>query len=57
MQPASEFFDFVRIDGTAADAEEIIGACETMPMLSERKVILVEDFDESEGRGSGSRNI
>ena len=51
VQPASEFFDFVRIDGTAADAEEIIGACETMPMLSERKVILVEDFDESEGRG------
>ena len=40
----SEFFDFVKIDGTAAETEEIIGACETVPMLSEKKVVLVEDL-------------
>ena len=51
VRPESEFFDFVKIDGTAAETEEIIGACETVPMLSEKKVVLVEDFDETEGRG------
>lgn len=51
IQPASEMFDFTKLDGTVSGAGEIIDACETLPMLSEKKVVLVEDFDESEGRG------
>ncbi len=51
VTPAAETFDFIKIDGITADVGEVTDACETMPMLSEKKVVLVEDFDESSGRG------
>ena len=49
--PAAEMFDFIKIDGISADVGMIADACETLPMMSEKKVVLVEDFDESSGRG------
>ncbi len=49
--PAVEMFDFVRIDGTETPVGEIIAACETLPMMSEKKVVLVNSFSEAAGRG------
>ena len=49
--PAAEFFDFVKIDGSSEDTGKIQEACETLPMMSEKRVVLVSDFDESSGRG------
>jgi DNA polymerase-3 subunit delta len=41
--------DFTKLDGTAVTFEEIRNACETMPFLSERRVVLVSDFKLMEG--------
>lgn len=45
INPAVEMFDFVKLDGSEVSAGIIIEACETMPMMSEKRVVLVEDFD------------
>ena len=51
VMPAAEFFDFVKIDGASDEALRIPEICETLPMMSEKRVVLVTDFDESSGRG------
>ena len=51
VAPAAEFFDFVKIDGASEEISGITEACETLPMLSEKRVVLVTDFEESSGRG------
>ena len=51
VMSAAELFDFVKIDGSSEDTGRISEACETLPMLSEKRVVLVSDFDESSGRG------
>ncbi|MCI8284672.1 MAG: DNA polymerase III subunit delta [Firmicutes bacterium] len=45
INPAVEMFDFVKFDGSEVSAGIVIEACETMPMMSEKRVVLVEDFD------------
>lgn len=41
--------DYTKLDGTAVTFEEIRNACETMPFLSERRVVLIQDFKLMEG--------
>lgn len=41
--------DFSRLDGTAVTFEQIRNDCETLPFLSERRVILLADFKLIEG--------
>ena len=44
VQPAVEMFDYMKLDGGQCDFEEIRNACETMPMLSEKRVVVVDDY-------------
>ena len=41
--------DFSKLEGTAATFEQIRNDCETLPFLSERRVVLVSDFNLVEG--------
>lgn len=52
VSEAAEMFDFTKLDAGTATAEDIISACETVPMLSERRVVLLTDVDAG---GSRSR--
>ena len=45
VAPPVEMFDFMKLDGTACGAADIRTACETMPMMSEKRVVVVDDFD------------
>ncbi len=45
INPAVEMFDFMKLDGTVCTAADIRTACETMPMMSEKRVVVVDDFD------------
>lgn len=45
INPAVEMFDFVKMDGNECAAGDIRSACETMPMMSEKRVVIIEDFD------------
>lgn len=43
-------FDLTRLDGQKdPDAAELINACETLPMMSERKLVMVEDLKDLAG--------
>ena len=44
VNEACRDMDFSRIDGASATFEKIRNDCETLPFLSERRVVLVSDF-------------
>ncbi len=45
INQTSAFFDYVVIDGAQSDTQAITDACETPPMFSEKKVVIVENFN------------
>ena len=45
INPASEVLDCARFSEGGLDAYEIIATCETFPMMSEKKLVLVENTD------------
>ena len=45
INPAVEMFDYTVLDGAECGAGDIKSACETMPMMSEKRVVLLENFD------------
>ncbi|MCQ2552971.1 MAG: DNA polymerase III subunit delta [Clostridia bacterium] len=45
INPACEVLDCITFSENAQNAYEIIAACETMPLMSERKLIIVDDSD------------
>lgn len=49
VDEAAEMFDFTELDGTRCSSGDIISACETMPMMSERRVVIVTDFPAGSG--------
>ncbi len=42
VNPACKDFDFIKFNGLTASFEEIRNCCETLPMFSERKIVVVE---------------
>ena len=48
INPATEALDCVSF-GSETDPNEIIEACETVAMMSERKLVVVSDADEAAG--------
>ena len=52
INPAVEMFDLMKLDGTTCTAADIRSACETMPMMSEQRVVIVDDFNAGGGRRS-----
>lgn len=44
ISPAVKELDFSKIDGGSFAVETLISQCETLPMLSEKRIVLVEDF-------------
>ncbi len=49
VNEACRDMDFSRLDGTAVTFEQIRNDCETLPFLSERRVVLISDFKLIEG--------
>lgn len=49
VNDASRDMDFSKLDGTAVTFEQIRNDCETLPFLSERRVVLISDFKLVEG--------
>jgi DNA polymerase-3 subunit delta len=45
INPAVEMFDYMKLEGAECSADDIKAACETMPMMSEKRVVAVSDFD------------
>lgn len=42
VNEAAELFDFMKMDGDTAKSAEIIRSCETLPMMSERRIVIIE---------------
>ncbi|HWQ79030.1 MAG TPA: DNA polymerase III subunit delta [Anaerovoracaceae bacterium] len=56
VNEACRDMDFSRIDGASAIFEQIRNDCETLPFLSERRVVLIRDFkllEEGKTKGFG----
>lgn len=47
--PATEPFDFSRVDAGISTADEIINCCETFPLKSEKKVVVVSNLKMTGG--------
>ncbi len=45
VQPGFEGFNLQRFDGAKADWSEIEDACQSLPVMAERKCVCVKDFD------------
>lgn len=52
VDPAVEMFDLMKLDGAVCTAADIRSACETMPMMSEKRVVIVDDFNAGGRRNS-----
>jgi DNA polymerase-3 subunit delta len=55
IQPAAEMLDYSRFDGEEADVADIIAACDTFPMLSEKRVVTVAGLPLDEKGGASPR--
>lgn len=42
VNEATELFDFMKMDGETVKPSEIIKSCETLPMMSERRIVIVD---------------
>lgn len=49
VNEVSRDMDFSRLDGTAVTLDQIRNNCETLPFLSEKRVVLLSDFKLMEG--------
>lgn len=49
VNDACRDMDFSKLDGTSATFEQIRNDCETLPFLSQRRVVLIDDFKLIEG--------
>ncbi len=45
IEPAAESLDFTVFDDKDTSEEELIAACETFPLMSKRKMVLVKNFE------------
>lgn len=52
VDPVVEMFDLMKLDGAVCTAADIRSACETMPMMSEKRVVIVDDFNAGGRRNS-----
>ncbi len=43
VEPSFEAINLNRVDGKDLDLEELIGICETLPFMSEKKVVILEN--------------
>ena len=48
ISPSSELLDLIRFDGDEAAVDDIIAACDTFPLVSERKVVSVAHYSGDE---------
>jgi DNA polymerase-3 subunit delta len=44
ISPAAKLLDYVVVEGEGAQASDVIGALETMPMLSQKRVVVLKDL-------------
>jgi DNA polymerase-3 subunit delta len=54
VEPAAEGFDYVRLNGQKMGISELIENCETLPLSSARRMVVVDDFDLLSGAGAAS---
>ncbi|MDR1028078.1 MAG: hypothetical protein LBL63_01520, partial [Clostridiales Family XIII bacterium] len=48
VAPAAALLDFTRFDAEETDADDVIAACDTLPMVSEKRVVVVAGFPADE---------
>lgn len=49
INPVCKELDLTRLDGTTVNFEELQNTCETLPLMSEKKVVVVSNFKVAEG--------
>ncbi len=49
-----ETLNFIKIDGKESDVDKIINACETLPFMSEKKIVLVENLTFLSSKGEAT---
>lgn len=50
INPVCKELDLTQLDGATATLQEIINCCETFPMMSEKKIVILSQFKAAEGR-------
>ncbi len=50
----SRQFDVIEFDGGEADIYKIVEACETLPLFSDKKLVIVDGFPGLEGKSAGA---
>jgi DNA polymerase-3 subunit delta len=48
VTPETAFMDLMRFDGEETAANDVIAACDTLPMMSEKRVVLLENYPGDE---------
>ncbi|MDR1068194.1 MAG: DNA polymerase III subunit delta [Clostridiales Family XIII bacterium] len=58
-EPAAALFDIIRFDGETFSADDVIGACDTLPMMSPRRVITLAGLpgDERSLAGENAKRL
>lgn len=46
VEPSFEAINLNRVDGKDLDLEELIGVCETLPFMSEKKIVVLENIGD-----------
>jgi len=49
ISPGFEAVDFVKLDGKNFDIDVFVNACETIPLMSKSRVILIDEFNSLDG--------
>jgi hypothetical protein len=59
VSQAAAFMDIIRLDGEETTANVVIAACDTLPMTSEKRVVLLENYpgDESSLASSDAKAL
>lgn len=50
-----EALNYIRLDGREIDFEKIMDACETLPFMSEKKLVVIKDFPLLKNKKDGDR--
>src|SRR5690554_1886490 len=53
VDPSFKDLNYVQLDGGQIDLDTIINACETLPFMAERRVVVLKDLSLLNGKAEG----
>lgn len=56
INPAFKSLNYIQIDGKNLDFETIMNACETLPFMDERKIVLIREYDVFSNKKAGNQS-